>query len=261
MSWILSDPRVSDWPGGSDFLDLAELRAWAGRHNFLMLVEALPEAASGPRIQRAMLPAYIRNHVSTTIGDDLAESLITAEPEKYANFNQRMCESAPALVYAKELTRRLDASIQTAIDQGEIIPFDAAGMPVERRPRPTEARLLALDEQMPEAAIPTPSPAPAPPLGVVKARIIGAFEPPGDLTNETWEKALGDAKRIEWLKPARVFDGRRGTSALWNPAMLAFCLCEHYRATPQRRRDYGRIIEQHFPDWLPEWKEYDDSLS
>lgn len=145
-------------------------------------------------------------------------------------------------------------------DQGEIIPFDAAGMPVERRPRPTEARLLALDEQRPEAAIPTPSPAPAPPPGVVKARIIGAFEPPGRYTSETWERALGDAKRIAWLLPARVFAGAPKTSALWNPAMLAFCLCEHFRATPQRRRDYGRIIERHFPDWLPEWQEYEDSF-
>lgn len=260
MSWILADPRVSDRPVGSDFLDLAELRAWAGRHNFLMLVEALPEAASGPRIQRAMLPAYILNHVSKTIGDDLAESLISAEPVKYSNFDQRMCETAPAFVYADELAGRIDASIQAAIDQGEIIPFDAAGMPVERRPRPTEARLLALDEQMPEAAIPTPSPAPAPPHGVVKARIIGAFEPPGDYTSETWERALGDAKRIEWLRPARVFAGARGTSALWSPARLAMCICDKYNVTPQQRREYGRIIRQHFRDWLPEWQEYDDTF-
>lgn len=98
------------------------------------------------------------------------------------------------------------------------------------------------------------------PRGVPKAAIIGAFKPPGDFTPETWENALGDAKRKAWLKSARVDSGKRGVSALWNPARLAMCICDQFGSTPMRRGGYGRIIEQHFPDWLPEWQEYADSF-
>lgn len=181
MSWILSDPRVSDRPGGSDFLDLAELRAWAGRHNFLMLVEALPEAASGPRIQRAMLPSYIQNHVNKTIGDDLAESLITAEPEKYANSDQRMCEAAPAWVYACELAGRIDASIQAAIDQGEIIPFDAAGMPKLSR-QAVSGETASAEDANQDAPVQETAPnehAGAPSAQDKEAEIAALFDPTG----------------------------------------------------------------------------------
>lgn len=96
--------------------------------------------------------------------------------------------------------------------------------------------------------------------GVTKAVIVGAFQPPRGRSQEQWEKALSDAKRIGWLKPARVDSGRRGVSAQWNPARLAMCICDEYSATPQQRRGYGRIIERHFLDWLPEWKEYASSF-
>lgn len=112
----------------------------------------------------------------------------------------------------------------------------------------------------PAPQITTPRPAPAPQAGVAKSSIIGAFVSCGHFTEKKLERTLGDANRTKWLRPARVFAGAPGTSALWNPAQLAMCICDHFRATPQQRHDYARIIKRHFPEYLPEWQEYDDTF-
>ncbi len=159
------------------------------------------------------------------------------------------------LVDAKELTPRDSYGIKCDGDQDAYLvlktrSFDRAD--AERFL--LECEISVGEELALEEAVTTK------PLGVTKSAIIGAFPPPDRRTPEQWEKALGDAGRTVWLKPARVGSGGRGTSALWNPARLAACLCDQYRATPQQRRDYGRIITKHFPDWLPEWQKYADSF-
>lgn len=122
-----------------------------------------------------------------------------------------------------------------------------------------EEKVAHLENQLSEVDRSSPSPGQKTPhaqTGVPKAAIIGAFEPPGNFTAQTWEKALGDAKRITWLRPARIDSGTRGVSASWNPAQLAMCICDHFKVSKPKRKRYGDAIQKQFPDWLDEWERY-----
>lgn len=123
---------------------------------------------------------------------------------------------------------------------------------VEEKVARLENQLNEVDRSAPSSAYKTPSAQP----GVPKAAIIGAFKPPGNFTAQTWEKALGDAKRITWLRPARIDSGTRGVSASWNPAQLAMCICDHFKVSKPQRKRYGDTIQKLFPDWLDEWERY-----
>lgn len=85
--------------------------------------------------------------------------------------------------------------------------------------------------------------------GVTKREILVAFTNPiPGQTEEQWEKMLGDPPK--WLGPARIDRGRPGTSAQWNPALLARCFAEKgYMG----RGELRSIIRRSFPEYLPEW--------
>lgn len=93
------------------------------------------------------------------------------------------------------------------------------------------------------------------PAGVDRNRILAAFPPKRGQTSEQWDKMLSEPPR--WLKEARIFSGRPGTSALWNPAMVAMSLCDQRRMT---RANLTDIMRHQFSDWLPEWEKYTASF-
>lgn len=69
------------------------------------------------------------------------------------------------------------------------------------------------------------------------------------------DNALSDVS--DWLKPARMTPGSRGKSALWNPALLAFCLCDKGYS---RKSAMDSHIRLYFPDWVGEWEDHKEKL-
>lgn len=93
------------------------------------------------------------------------------------------------------------------------------------------------------------------PAPVTKKRILEAFPPPAGVTNENWEKTLGDPPA--WLIDARIDAGGRSRASTWNPAMFALCLASEGKMKIPPLTD---IIGRDFPKWLPEWKRHAESL-
>lgn len=62
----------------------------------------------------------------------------------------------------------------------------------------------------------------------------------------------------KWLEPARVSRGAAGKySALWNPAMLAFCLASTKAIS---KTALTRHISRFFAEWADEWERLSDSI-
>lgn len=83
-------------------------------------------------------------------------------------------------------------------------------------------------------------------------QICEAFPPPRSVKSENWESGRFLSDCPVWLKSARESNGKRGVSALWNPAQFAACMV--------RNGDTGKgqaasIIRRSFPAWLDVWEE------
>ena len=93
--------------------------------------------------------------------------------------------------------------------------------------------------------------------GIGKREVL-AFDWPlhGTFNQKSLDNALSDVPL--WFLPARVSKGAAGKrSALWNPAMIAVCLCEqgHVRKTAMTP-----FLRRNFPDWLEEWEKHESML-
>lgn len=86
-------------------------------------------------------------------------------------------------------------------------------------------------------------------------QIAEAFPMPKDRTDDNWAKTLSDPPN--WLKDARVSAGKRGVSALWNPAQFAVCMVSKRHIS---KGSAGTIIRREFPQWLGEWERSADYL-
>ncbi|CAI06242.1 hypothetical protein ebA218 [Aromatoleum aromaticum EbN1] len=84
------------------------------------------------------------------------------------------------------------------------------------------------------------------------ARICEAFPPPKSVNAERWASSeyLGDCPA--WLKTARESNGKRGVSAMWNPAQFAFCMVSNGHIG---KGAAAAIVRHEFPDWLDAWEE------
>jgi hypothetical protein len=127
--YILSSHLLAERPGGLDFFDLTELHAWAVARSLGSLSEALPPAESGKRIQMAMIPSYIGEHVRKVVGDDMAEARIKAQPVRFASYSEEVREAAPLWVYSSVLTGELEAQLLAAVKAGELKLYDESGTP------------------------------------------------------------------------------------------------------------------------------------
>lgn len=250
-TWIA--PKSLDIDDGRVLVNVESTRAWANSCDRHLVAGALPDS-DFVQLSRLRGLVYLaihgalsgdadRSERAADIADDGAGCVIAADPDRFKSYSRLQIEQDPLYVVSTQAAVEHVAAVKAAIEAGELVEYDLTFQPIQR-PK---------SGNMKESSSPALT-------GVGKAAIVGAFPPPGGRTTDQWENALGDAKRTTWLLPARVESGGRRTSALWNPAMLAVCLCDQYRATPQQRREYGRIIAKHFPEWLPEWQGYADGF-
>lgn len=85
---------------------------------------------------------------------------------------------------------------------------------------------------------------------VPKDRILEAFPPPDGMSSQNWARTLGDVPK--WLRDARETSGKRGVSALWDPAMFALCMVsKRYLGKNQA----ATLLRRHFPESLDSWEE------
>ena len=138
------------------------------------------------------------------------------------------------------------------------LPAFAAWAISKKMEIPAELRELAHAALGPEGTTPPKVPVSAKPSahkGIPKRELLSVDWPlHGAFTQASLARAMSDVPN--WLLDARVCQGAPGkASALWNPAVLADCL---------REKDYARrgvlcsLLEKHFHEWLPEFKERQD---
>lgn len=84
---------------------------------------------------------------------------------------------------------------------------------------------------------------------VTTKEIAKAFPPPKGRRPENWKRTLSDPP--QWMKDARTFSGRKGTTALWNPAMFAVCMVSEKHISKETA---SNIVKRYFSDWLTDWE-------
>lgn len=81
-------------------------------------------------------------------------------------------------------------------------------------------------------------------------RMAEAFPHPKGTKLENWKRTLSDPPA--WLKDARLYPGRPGVTALWDPAMFALCMVSAGHISKQAA---DNIIRREFSHFLDEWEE------
>lgn len=94
--------------------------------------------------------------------------------------------------------------------------------------------------------------APMPTEGIDRNRVMAAFaiKANPDENNKFWDGKL--SRPPKWLIDARINAGKPGTSALWNPLMLAHCLLAAGHMT---RNQLDVVMNKRFPESADSWRE------